>query len=125
MKINDNGYQMRDGEQWWVAWPDYNNWDKPKIRIAKVVGDRPYQQLTITGEYPSEVWVIKRATDHPKVCVVETETPKSDGHEGTYKRKDLVLVEPATLDATAFAGTLERNTRPAVAETRPTEPAQL
>ncbi len=66
MKIHDNGWVMEEGEFWWVSFMTYGK-AEPQIRLAKVVGERPYQGLLITSEYPSDVWVIKRCNEYPQV----------------------------------------------------------
>lgn len=64
MRIHDNGNLMQHGEAWWVAWQPYSA-KQPKVAIAIVEGSRPYQTLNIEGHYPTEVWVLQRATPPP------------------------------------------------------------
>lgn len=101
MKINDNGHVMKNGEQWWVAW--FDGWNKkipPKLRVGIAEGDRPYQQVKIAGEYPSEVWIIRRADDMPELeTVVDNGTHsirRKEAPEAYVEAAALLEREPAT-----------------------------
>lgn len=71
MKIHDNGFEMKDGEHWWVGYLHSWNSDNVKVVLAKAIGDRPYQQLSVPGsDYPSTVWVLKRCNEYPETVIV-------------------------------------------------------
>ena len=73
MKINDNGFEMKDKELWWVGIID-EPWSanrRAKIVMGVVQGDRPYQQMYTVGGTASECWVLKRVEGMPEPMLVE------------------------------------------------------
>lgn len=73
MRIHDNGNTMQAGQLWWVAWFPSAGGCEPIVQLARVIGDRPYQQLeVITGAHPADVWVLRAMDDTVPATVVRS-----------------------------------------------------